>query len=119
MSLFLEDGSTQVKSSDVVLAVFSMVCELFNSHAVIQSESTILAILKNIELLNEDEHSVEVAISTLTSCLRSASKDDTRLKGVKGLFDEVNKGARYSSTQSDLAALYDEYQNDRGFSLVL
>ena len=116
MSLFLEDGSTQVKSSDVVLAVFSMVCELFNSHAVIQSESTILAILKNIELLNEDEHSVEVAIS---SCLRSASKDDTRLKVVKVLFDEVNKGARYSSTQSDLVALYDEYQNDRGFSLVL
>ena len=86
-----------MKSSDVVLAVFSMVCELFNSHAVIQSESTILAILKNIELLNEDEHSVEVAISTLTSCLRSASKDDTRLKVVKVLFDEVNKGARYSS----------------------
>ena len=114
--LFLEDDSVQVKSSDMVLGVLTMLCELFNAHAVVQSEATVLAILRNVELLNEDDHSIETAISALTSCLRCTASDAVRLQVVKVLFDEVSKGARYSATQSDLAALYEEYQNDGGWS---
>ena len=73
-----------------------------------------VAILRNVELLNEDEHSVETAISVLTSCLRCTASDALRQQVVRVLFDEVSKGARYSTTQSDLAALYEEYQNDGG-----
>lgn len=101
-----------VKSSDMVLGVLTMLCELFNAHAVVQREDTVLAVLRNVELLNVDDHSVETAISVLTSCLRCTSSDALRVQVVRVLFDEVSKGARYSSTQSDLVTLYEEYQND-------
>ena len=114
VQLFLENDPTPVKSSDMVLGVLTMLCELFNAHAVVQRESTVVAILRNVELLNEDEHSVETAISVLTSCLRCTASDALRQQVVRVLFDEVSKGARYSTTQSDLAALYEEYQNDGG-----
>lgn len=101
-----------VKSSDMVLGVLTMLCELFNAHAVVQREDTVLALLRNVELLNDNEHSIETAISVLTSCLRCTTSDALRLQVVGVLFDEVSKGARYSATQSDLVALYEEYQND-------